>query len=210
MSASGPFPAINNARYYKQRNNLLSFVLDRKPGGQRGSVRLSLHNRRCRHVLRRLVSPDNGRAANTRRADDQVRHFRCAHLGSTGVHGHVRLNPAAAVGIIRSLDTDGLADFEWLDGVCSRVVGVDIPPAPAGNEFNALATAGYNFLGDYGSHCARTRGECDCIAGPALAGRLCCIGNCDTCLFRDVVPVRLRALVRRGTLKSDLGTPKTT
>jgi hypothetical protein len=90
------------------------------------------------------------------------------------------------------------------------LVGIDIPAAPAGDELNALATAGYNFLGGYGSHCARTRGECDCFAGPALAGRLCCIGHCDTCLFRDVVPVRLRALVRRGTLKSDLRTTKTT
>ena len=185
-------------------------MLERKLGGKRGSVQLSLRNRCCRHVVRRLVSPDNGGAANTRRADDQVRHFRCAHLGSTGVHGHVRLNPATAAGIVRSLDTGGLADFEWLDGVCSRVVGIDIPAAPAGDELNALATAGYNFLGGYGSHCARTRGECDCFAGPALAGRLCCIGHCDTCLFRDVVPVRLRALVRRGTLKSDLRTTKTT
>ena len=85
-------------------------------------------------------------------------------------------------------------------GLMAIILGwwaLTFPRRRASDEPIALATAGYNLLGSYGCHCARARRERDCPACPALAGRLCCIGNCDTCWCRDVVPVRVRASAAR-------------
>jgi hypothetical protein len=54
------------------------------------------------------------------------------------------------------------------------------------------------FRGGHGSRCAR--GACDCSARRAFTRHLCCSDNRDTCLCCAVVPVHVRALVRRDSV----------
>src|SRR5215469_231091 len=160
-----------------------------------GRIRLSLHDRDRRHDLRGPVRPDNDPSANARRSVDQVGQLCDAHLGSTGIYDDVRLDPAATVDIIWSPDADRLAYFERRYGCHSRGLGADISASSARRKPNAFAITGGDILAGDEYRCAGFGGKCNCCPWRETGGRLCRCGDRDTDRRRNVVPVRIRALV---------------
>src|ERR1700730_14101485 len=162
--------------------------------GLRGRIWLSLHNRDRRHDLRGPVCPDNDPPANARWSNDQVGQLCYAHLGSTGIHDDVRLDPAAAVAFVWRYGANRLAYFKRHYGGRSRGLGADISAPSARRKPDASAvTGGYILAGD-GYRCAGFGRKCNRCSRRAIGGRLCGGGDCDTDWSRDIVPVRVRAL----------------